>query len=156
MSLQSTAPAGQAQYESAYDDDVGLVDNPAATTRPSTEIGIFREKHAATVDVDNEETLEDQNEALEVSTSTPGDAAGMKRMGKQQQLVRHFRMVSTVSFVALATASWEIGLFVLTPGLVDGGRAGLVWSVLWNIVGFGPIYLSMSEVSMDTYPFCPG
>ena len=65
-------------------------------------------------------------------------------------------MVSTVSFVALATASWEIGLFVLTPGLVDGGRAGLVWSVLWNIVGFGPIYLSMSEVSMDTYPFCPG
>ncbi len=43
----------------------------------------------------------------------------------------------------MATAAWEIGIFLTTQGLVDGGRAGLLWSVVWNFVGFCPIYLSM-------------
>ena len=41
----------------------------------------------------------------------------------------------------------EIGLFEITPGLTDGGRPVLVYSVLWNFVGFGPIYLSMAEMA---------
>ena len=40
------------------------------------------------------------------------DADNMRRMGKEQQLVRHFRLMSIASFVAIATATWEIGLFV--------------------------------------------
>ncbi|KAK5674266.1 hypothetical protein LTS10_013004 [Elasticomyces elasticus] len=91
--------------------------------------------------------FDDLDEIWTTSKSTPKDAADMKRMGKQQQLVRRFQFLPTVSFVALATAAWEIGLFVLTPGLVDGGRAGLVWNVLWNIVDFSPIYLSMAEMA---------
>lgn len=51
------------------------------------------------------------------------------------------------SFVAIATAAWEIGLFNITPGLTDGGRPALVWSVLWNFIGFGPVYLSMAEMA---------
>ena len=84
---------------------------------------------------------------LKATKSTSRDAAGMKRMGKDQQLVRHFRLLSITSFVALATAAWEIGLFLLSPGLYDGGRAGLVWNALWNFVGFGPVYLSMAEMA---------
>ena len=79
--------------------------------------------------------------------STSADAANMQRMGKNQQFVRHFRVLSMASFVAIATAVWEIGLFNITPGLTNGGRPGLIYSVLWNFIGFGPIYLSMAEMA---------
>lgn len=98
-------------------------------------------------DINAEDSVEDQNGDLIATKSTPYDAAGMRRMGKDQQLIRNFRFLSITSFVAIATAAWEIGLFILTPGLVDGGRAGLVWTALWNFVGFGPVYLSMAEMA---------
>lgn len=79
--------------------------------------------------------------------STSADARNMQRMGKNQQLVRHFRVLSMASFVAIATAAWEIGLFNLTPGLTNGGLPALAYSVLWNFIGFGPIYLSMAEMA---------
>ncbi|KAK3717684.1 hypothetical protein LTR37_005751 [Vermiconidia calcicola] len=91
--------------------------------------------------------LEDQSDKLKATKSTYEDFQGMQRMGKEQQLVRHFRQLSMTSFVALATASWEIGLFIISPALIDGGRAGLIWSVLWCWVGFAPIYLSMAEMA---------
>jgi len=134
-------------HEIGYSDEVEMADHSASTTQHSKDNGVIREKLTAIADVNTEHNLEDQDEALLLSKSTPADAANMRRMGKPQQLIRHFRFLSTVSFVALATAAWEIGLFVLTPGLTDGGRAGLVWNVLWNIIGFGPIYLSMAEAS---------
>jgi len=131
-----------------YADDMEMIDHPGAHRRMSRDVGVAGGKLPTVTDVHSEISLEDQDPALHATKSTHADAQGMKRMGKQQQLVRHFRLVSTVSFVALATAAWEIGLFVISPALTDGGRAGLVWNVLWNIVGFGPIYLSMAEVSM--------
>ncbi|KAK4554254.1 hypothetical protein LTR86_008782 [Recurvomyces mirabilis] len=76
------------------------------------------------------ETADKDQAALLATKSTPADAVAMKRVGKDQQLVRQFRQVSITSFVALATASWEIGLFVLTPALVDGGVSGMCWSVI--------------------------
>ncbi|KIW89747.1 uncharacterized protein Z519_09904 [Cladophialophora bantiana CBS 173.52] len=79
--------------------------------------------------------------------STSADEINMRRMGRNQQLVRYFRVISMASFVAIATAAWEIGLFNISPGLTDGGRPALVYSVLWNFVGFGPIYLSMAEMA---------
>lgn len=68
-------------------------------------------------------------------------------MGKDQQLVRTFRQLSITSFVALATATWEIGLFIISPALINGGRPGLVWSCLWCWFGFAPIILSMAEMA---------
>lgn len=68
-------------------------------------------------------------------------------MGKEQQFSRNFRQLSLTAFVSLATASWEIGLFIISPALVDGGRAGLVWSSLWCWIGFAPIYLSMVRMA---------
>ena len=91
----------------------------------------------------DQEVLEEQDGTLRATKSSHEDIVGMKRMGKDQQLVRKFRQLSITSFVALATATWEIGLFIISPALIDGGRAGLLWSALWCWIGFAPIYLSM-------------
>lgn len=91
----------------------------------------------------DQEVLEEQDCTLRATNSTHDDIVGMKRMGKDQQLVRTFRQFSITSFVALATATWEIGLFIISPALTDGGRSGLLWSCLWCWIGFAPIYLSM-------------
>jgi choline transport protein len=92
-------------------------------------------------------SLEEASKNLSATKSTPSDNAGMRRMGKEQQLVRHFRLLSVTSFTALSVAAWEIGLFLVSPGLINGGRAGLMWSSLWCILGFGPVYISMAEMA---------
>ena len=79
--------------------------------------------------------------------STSADAANMRRMGKEQQLVRRFRVLSMASFVAVATASWEFTAFNITSGLTNGGLPMLVYSIMWNFAGFLPIYLSMAEMA---------
>lgn len=55
--------------------------------------------------------------------------------------------MATFSFVALATSVWECGIFSMNQGLIDGGRAGLIWTTLIHAVGFIPIVLSMAEMS---------
>jgi choline transport protein len=67
-------------------------------------------------------------------------------MGKDQQLVRQFRLLSIASFVAIATATWEIGLFTIGQSFTDGGRPGLIYGTIWNFILFGPVYLSMAEM----------
>lgn len=67
--------------------------------------------------------------------------------GRKQVLVRHFRPMSTFSFVAMATSVWEFGIFSVSQGLVAGGRAGLFWTTIIHAVGFLPIVLSMAEMS---------
>lgn len=103
-------------------------------------------KDIAGVEVTADDNLEDDT-TDQATKSTRQDAENMRRMGRNQQLVRHFRALSVASFVAIATAAWEIGLFTITPGLTDGGQPALLYSVLWNFVGFGPIYLSMAEMA---------
>lgn len=79
--------------------------------------------------------------------STSADAANMRRMGKQQRLVRRFRVLSMASFVAVATAAWEFTIFNLTAGLTNGGLPMLIYPMIWNFIGFCPIYLSMAEMA---------
>jgi choline transport protein len=101
----------------------------------------------------NDVPLHESEEVYRVTKSSNDDIRGMRRMGKEQQLVRNFRLLSITSFVALATASWEIGLFIITPALIDGGSPGLLWSSLWSWIGFLPIYLSMAEMA-SMAPIC--
>lgn len=114
---------------------------------PLSSLANGKEMLESVAGIDIEDSLEDQDDTLRATKSTSDDAAGMRRMGKGQQLIRHFRFFSIASFTAIATAAWEIGLFVLTPALVDGGRAGLLYSLIWNMIGFGPIYLSLAEMA---------
>ncbi|KAK3081692.1 hypothetical protein LTR53_020456, partial [Teratosphaeriaceae sp. CCFEE 6253] len=90
MPLQSAAPAGHSRGY-GYGDEVEMIDHPAAHPRSSADHGMMREKLSAIADVNSADSLENQDETmndetLKVSKSTAGDAAGMKRMGKQQQL----------------------------------------------------------------------
>jgi hypothetical protein len=79
--------------------------------------------------------------------SSPDDALDMRRMGHEQQFIRHFRLLSAMSFVAMATSSWELCIFSITPGLINGGRPVILYSMLWSFVGFAPVYLSMAEMA---------
>ena len=100
------------------------------------------------VDRDSADSIEAvQDEASRATKSTYGDAMAMRRMGKDQQLVRQFRLLSISSFVAIATATWEIGLFTIGQSFVDGGRPGLIYTSLWNFICFAPVYLSMAEMA---------
>lgn len=77
-----------------------------------------------------DDDVEVQDAGFSGTKSTTGDAADMRRMGKDQQMVRHFRQLSMTSFLAIANPAWEIGLFVFSPALQNGGRPMLVWSLL--------------------------
>lgn len=82
---------------------------------------------------------EPDDDAPDATYSTGGDTFQMERMGKKQVLVRRFRPMSTFAFNAMATSVWEFGIFSISQGLVDGGRAGLIWTTIIHAVGFLPI-----------------
>ncbi|KAM3464107.1 hypothetical protein BB8028_0003g12520 [Beauveria bassiana] len=86
-------------------------------------------------------------EECDVYKSTYDDAQAMKRMGRRQELVRHYRVFSMVSFVGMATAAWEMTLYQITPALRDGGLPALVYSNIWIFCAFVPVVLSLAEMS---------
>lgn len=135
-----------AKFTSGHGEAVELTDSSAPHHGPSKEIH-YTVQDAGRGSSSDQEVLEEQDGTLRATKSSHDDIAGMRRMGKDQQLVRAFRQLSITSFVALATATWEIGLFIISPALIDGGRAGLLWSALWCWIGFAPIYLSMAEMA---------
>ena len=94
-----------------------------------------------------EEVRESDDETIDVTKSTDHDRYQMERMGKTQLLVRQFRPLSTFAFNAMATSVWEFGIFSVSQGLVDGGRAGLIWTTVIHAIGFLPIVLSMAEMA---------
>lgn len=87
------------------------------------------------------------NDRDTIFKSTSADATNMHRMGKQQKLVRQFRVLSMASFVAISTSAWELTVFNVSAGLTNGGLPMLVYAIMWNFVGFCPIYLSMAEMA---------
>lgn len=74
--------------------------------------------------------------------STYDDAQAMRRMGRSQELVRHYRLFSMVSFIGIATAAWEMTLFQISPALIDGGLPSLMYSNIWIFTAFIPVVLS--------------
>jgi choline transport protein len=79
--------------------------------------------------------------------NTAGDSQDMRRMGKAQELRRNFKYISTLCFVCVLTATWEFLLISNTNGLVDGGRPGLLWTLVWTLAGMGLIIASLAEMS---------
>ncbi|OAQ62485.2 GABA permease [Pochonia chlamydosporia 170] len=91
--------------------------------------------------------LEENDNFRHATRYTRADAEDMRRMGRDQELVRNFRMFSVASFAAINTAIWEYSIFQITPALTNGGNPSLLYSTIWNFIGFGPIYLSMAEMA---------
>lgn len=86
-----------------------------------------------------EALAEAQEHPPDATASTRLDQFQMERMGKKQVLVRRFRPMSTFAFNAMATSVWEFGIFSISQGIVDGGRAGLIWTTIIHAIGFLPI-----------------
>jgi amino acid transporter len=119
-----------------------MVSDPRHGTAANGEITVY----VRSVPACNKDLQDGPAERL-ATKSTSIDAENMRRLGKQPQLVRRFRLFSIASFITLSTVSWEYGVFTLGPGLTNGGRSGLIYSTLWSFIGFGPIYLSMAEMA---------
>lgn len=98
-------------------------------------IGEVPEKHGFAEGI----TEAGDDDVVDATASTGNDRFQMERMGKKQVLVRRFRPMSTFAFNAMATSVWEFGIFSITQGIVDGGRAGLIWTTIIHAVGFLPI-----------------
>lgn len=79
--------------------------------------------------------------------STRSDRQEMQRVGHRQELVRHYRVFSMIAFVAVAISSWQLTIFQITPGLLNGGMPVLMYSNIWSFIGFGPIIFSMAEMA---------
>lgn len=80
----------------------------------------------------SEASLENQHDVLATTKSTDDDLKNMRRMGKEQQLVRNFRVMSLAAFSAIATAAWEIGQSSLVAqlGEVTDRFQAFSWSPL--------------------------
>ena len=119
------------------------------------------EDHASkSANVTTKEQLEGrtdlQDEVDGATRSSVRDAIEMRRMGKSQQLIRRFRQITIAAFIGTAVSAWEYALFLVSPGLIDGGTAGLLYNVLWSFFGFSAIYLSLAEMvrQLDAKSLC--
>ncbi|KAJ7772241.1 GABA permease [Mycena metata] len=95
---------------------------------------------------DNTEVV-DAATGQSISGYTRRDEKDMRRMGKQQELMRNFRRVSSFSFTVVLTATWEYLLMANTQGLTNGGLAGLWWSFISSFFLIGLVILSLAEMA---------
>ena len=77
---------------------------------------------------------------------TAQDSRDMQRMGKKQEFVRNFRIITSVAFTSCVMGTWEILLTSNTSALMAGGLAGLWWQFVWCYVGQTFVVLSLSEM----------
>lgn len=75
------------------------------------------------------------------------DLQDMERMGKQQLFRRDFKLFPSFAFVILVQLTWVCLLTSNSEGLIDGGRAGTLWSTIWTFLGFLPVIASLSEMA---------
>lgn len=79
--------------------------------------------------------------------STYNDGADMLRLGKKQLYKRNFRLVATISFATIYTATWEYVLVSTGSGLINGGFAGLFAQYIWTFFGSLAVCLSLAEMA---------
>lgn len=66
--------------------------------------------------------------ALTMANNTRNDASDMQRLGKAQEFKRNFSYISTLGFISVYSATWELVVIVLTGGIYSGGFAGVFWA----------------------------
>lgn len=122
------------------------MDSSAAPSKPGNNVATgLPTKEAPHSNLEN--ALEHNEEEELLYNSTRIDAGDMRRMGKSQELIRHYHLSSIVSFSALATSAWELALFQATPGIINGGLPTLIYSNVWCFIGFFPVVLSLAEMA---------
>lgn len=58
-----------------------------------------------------------------------------------------FRQVSIMSLTCVIMATWEYLFTANSRGLLNGGPAGMIWSYIWTLTGFGLMVVSLAELS---------
>ncbi|QMW44888.1 hypothetical protein G4B11_008308, partial [Aspergillus flavus] len=79
--------------------------------------------------------------------NTAQDSLDMQRLGKTQQLKRNFRFVSILGFNCTLMATWESILLTSDYGLINGGRAGMVYVYIGTFIGFFASVASLAEIA---------
>lgn len=80
-------------------------------------------------------------------TGTNNDKRDMVRMGKTQELRRNFRTPTIFAFAMVLMATWETMITANVFGLMNGGKAGLIWVYLGTFIGFLAVIISMAEMA---------
>lgn len=108
----------------------------------------------STVTIQPESRPEDVEDASIPSDSPAGGRVGnthdrydMHRMGKKQELRRTFKFVSLIAFISVLQATWESTLEASYIGLLNGGRAGVIWLTIVSWIGFLAMIASMAEMA---------
>lgn len=109
-------------------------------------------KHPVTTTLVKSPSHDDDIESTDLSfndvfNSTAHDIADMRRLGKKQELRRGFKQASTISLITVLVSTWGVLFVANQQGLAQGGRAGLFWSYLWTMAGFGLIATSLAEMA---------
>ena len=92
----------------------------------------------------------DQTHSAHLSEKDRGTAHDdhmMRMMGKKQVLNRNFRFISTLGFACTLMSTWEIELGSSLFGLLNGGKAGLVWGYLFCWAGYCLVFASVAEMA---------
>ncbi|KAE8377728.1 amino acid/polyamine transporter I [Aspergillus bertholletiae] len=79
--------------------------------------------------------------------NTTQDNLDMQRLGKTQQLKRNFRFLSILGFNCTLMATWESILLTSNYGLINGGRAGMVYVYIGTFIGFFASVASLAEIA---------
>jgi amino acid transporter len=79
----------------------------------------------------------------------------MRRLGKKQQLSRGFHSISIFGLTCVIMLTWQAILSTSTFSLINGGRAGSVWSYLASWILTIPVVASMAEMA-SMAPTCGG
>lgn len=185
VSTMAATSSSSSSPTSAHADTELIDKNPTSFTAYELDADAKKSAHGGLGGAPN--AVDDESDAVRMATkSTRDDAYNMFRMGKKQQFVvwhfnppptkleddadpsaqRQFRLISTVAFVSLATAAWELGILsvlfspstnnapvcltcrrLISPGLEDGGIPGLLYSLVWSFLGALPVYLSLAEMA---------
>ena len=59
---------------------------------------------------------------------------------------RNFNLISTLGFVSIYTATWEIVLLSLSAGFINGGFGGLFWTFIGTVLCCSTIVASLAEM----------
>lgn len=104
-------------------------------------------KSATISTMDKERNPSELTHHEKANRGTAHDEQMMQVMGKKQVLNRNFRFISTLGFACTLMSTWEIELASSLFGLLNGGRAGLVWGYLVCWVGYCLVFASIAEMA---------
>lgn len=90
---------------------------------------------------------EGSDSSFDGHSSSSQDAKDMYRLGKSQELKRNFHSIPILGLTCVIMCTWMGILSTSTFSLINGGRAGTVWTFLATWILTIPVVASMAEMA---------